>query len=79
MIRLKMNHMMMKMNSKIPPTYKVKSFRKRAFFNLAPPKLIRILTTWYKDNGGSCSHGSLCGDGGYWKLSNVQVTAESQI
>ena len=36
-------------------------------------------TQWYKDSGGACSHGSLCGEGGGWSLSNIKITAESQI
>jgi len=34
---------------------------------------------WYKDSGGECSHGTLCGQGGGWKLSNLKVTAENKI
>ena len=36
-------------------------------------------TQWYKDSGGACSHGALCGEGGGWSLSNIKITAESQI
>jgi|TARA_R110000824_G_scaffold346943_1_gene533780 hypothetical protein len=36
-------------------------------------------THWYKDSGGACSHGALCGEGGGWSLSNIKITAESQI
>ena len=34
---------------------------------------------WYKDSGGDCSHATLCGAGGGWKLSNLKVTAEKEI
>jgi len=34
---------------------------------------------WYKNSGGECGWGTLCGDGGGWKLSNLVVTAEEQI
>ena len=44
-------------------------------------------TKWYKDNGGECSHGTLCNytkdsveyKGGGWSFSNLVVTAESQL
>ena len=34
---------------------------------------------WYKDCGGDCSHGTLCGDGGGWKLANLKVTAQGTV
>lgn len=34
---------------------------------------------WYKDSGGACGHGTLCGDGGGWKLANLKVTAEGTV
>lgn len=34
---------------------------------------------WYKDSGGDCGHGTLCGQGGGWKLANLKVTAEKTI
>jgi hypothetical protein len=34
---------------------------------------------WYKNSGGECSWGTLCGDGGGWKLSNLVVTAQEKI
>jgi len=34
---------------------------------------------WYKNSGGECNHATLCGQGGGWKLSNLTVTAESEI
>jgi hypothetical protein len=34
---------------------------------------------WYINSGGECGWGTLCGDGGGWKLSNLVVTAEEQI
>ena len=44
-------------------------------------------TKWYKNDGGECSHGTLCNwtedsiehKGGGWSFSNLVVTAESQL
>ncbi len=34
---------------------------------------------WYKDSGGDCGHGTLCGDGGGWSLANLKVTAQGTV